>query len=75
MTIKRKKFEDFATKRTNNAINHIRLIGKLANKNAYEYSNDDVNKIINALKKEVDAVKNKFLATKKGNEGDFSLWD
>ena len=73
MTIKRKKFEDFATKRTNNAINHIRLIGKLANKNAYEYSNDDVNKIINALKKEVDAVKNKFLATKKGNEGDFSL--
>ena len=73
MTIKRKKFEDFATKRTNNAINHIRLIGKLANKNAYEYSNDDVNKIINALKKEVDAVKNKFLVTKKGNEGDFSL--
>lgn len=73
MSDKRKKFEEFAVRRTNNAISHIRLIGKLANRNAYDYSNDDVNKIINALKKEVDAIKNKFLITKKKSEGDFSL--
>jgi len=73
MTIKRKKFEDFATKRTNNAINHIRLIGKLANRNAYEYDDNDINKIVSALRKEIDSIKNKFLSSKKSKDGDFIL--
>jgi hypothetical protein len=73
MSDKRKKFEEFATRRTNNAINQIRLIGKLANKSAYDYNEDDINKITSALKREIENIRNKFLSTQKNKESDFSL--
>lgn len=73
MSDKRKKFEEFASRRTNNAINQIRLIGKLANKSAYDYNEDDINKITSALKREIENIRNKFLSTQKNKESDFSL--
>lgn len=73
MSDKRKKFEEFAIRRTNNAINQIRLIGKLANKSAYDYNEDDINKITSALKREIENIRNKFLSTQKNKESDFSL--
>jgi rubrerythrin len=73
MSDKRKKFEEFAIRRTNKAISHIRLIGKLANRNAYEYTDEDVNKIVSALKKEIENIKNKFSTSKRQTEDDFSL--
>jgi hypothetical protein len=54
---KREKFVKLATSRTRNAIKAIRIIGKLGNKNAYDYSPDDVKKIASVLTKEVDAMK------------------
>ena len=73
MSDKRKKFEEFAVRRTNNAISHIRLIGKLANKSAYDYNEEDINKITTALKREIENIRNKFLSTQKNKESDFSL--
>lgn len=73
MSDKRKKFEEFAVRRTKNAINQIRLIGKLANKGAYEYNEEDINKITSALKREVENIRNKFLSTEKNKESDFTL--
>ena len=73
MSDKRKKFEEFAVRRTNNAINQIRLIGKLANKSAYDYNEEDINKITTALKREIENIRNKFLSTQKNKESDFSL--
>ena len=54
---KRTKFVELAERRTRNAIKAIRIIGKLGNKNAYDYSADDVKKIASVLTKEVEGMK------------------
>ena len=54
---KREKFVQLAESRTANAIRAIRVIGKLGNKSHYEYSEQDVKKIVGALNKELDALK------------------
>ena len=54
---KRGKFVELAENRTRNAIKAIRVIAKLGNKNAYEYTLEDVKKIASALNKEVEAMK------------------
>ena len=54
---KREKFVELAESRTVNAIKAIRIIGKLGNKNAYQFDDSDVQKIARALSKEVDALK------------------
>ena len=48
-TAKREKFVELAENRTVNAIKAIRVIGKLGNKNAYQFDENDVNKIVKAL--------------------------
>lgn len=70
---KRGKFVELAEKRTVNAIRAIRVIGKLGNKSAYEFDDEDVAKIIRALTKETDALKARM--TSKGGKGevDFKL--
>jgi hypothetical protein len=70
---KRAKFVELAKSRTVNAIRAIRVIGKLGNKSAYEYDDNDVRKIISALSKEIDALKSR-MSTKSGkDEIEFSL--
>jgi hypothetical protein len=54
---RREKFVQLAESRTVNAIRAIRVIAKLGNPSAYEYTETDVNKIAKALIKEVDALK------------------
>lgn len=68
---RRERFEDVAQRRTNNALNSIRLIANCANKHNYEYSRDDVQKIINALKREVSDLQSAFNANQ--TKGDFKL--
>ena len=57
---KREKFVELAEARTKNAIKAIRIIGKLGNKNAYDFNEVDVRKIASALNREVDAMKNRM---------------
>lgn len=73
MRDKRKKFVDLAEARVNRAIKDIRLIGNLANKNSYEYSEDDARKIIRALHKELDAAKSRFFGESGGKDNEFKL--
>jgi hypothetical protein len=54
---KREKFVQLAESRTVNAIKAIRVIGKLGNKAAYEFSDGDVKKIVGALAREIEALK------------------
>ncbi len=70
---KRKKFEDIAVRRVNRVIKEIRLIGNLSNRSSYEYSDEDVRKIVKALQREVDAVKARFEGPGKGADSAFSL--
>lgn len=62
-TSKRDKFVEFAERRTKNAIKTIRVIAKLGNKNAYEFTEADVKKIVMALNREVEALKARMLST------------
>jgi ribosomal protein L7/L12 len=70
---KREKFIKLAENRTRNAIKTIRVIGKLGNKNAYQFDDSDVQKIVRALSKEVDALKARMSATGGKESVDFKL--
>lgn len=70
---KREKFTELAEKRTKNAIKAIRIIGKLGNKNAYEFTESDVNKIAKALMREVEGMKTRMLSTSGKESVDFTL--
>jgi hypothetical protein len=70
---KREKFVLLAENRTRNAIKAIRVIGKLGNKNAYTFDDNDVQKIIRALSKEVDALRSRMSQTGGKEVVDFKL--
>ena len=57
---KRKKFVKLAESRTQAALNAIRKIGNLSNDRAYEFSDEDVKKILRALKESVGEVEKRF---------------
>lgn len=72
-TAKREKFVKLAESRTVNAIKAIRIIGKLGNRNAYDYDDADVRKIVKALNDEIEALKNRMKTTKSSDGVDFKL--
>ena len=70
---KREKFVKLAESRTVNAIKAIRVIGKLGNRNAYQYDDADVRKIVKALNDEIEALRNRMKTTKSSEDVDFKL--
>jgi len=73
MSAKRQKFVQLAENRTVNAIKAIRVIGKLGNTAAYEYTEADVKKIAAALTKEIEALKARMLTKGSRDIVDFHL--
>ena len=71
--VKRDKFVELAENRTVNAIKAIRIIGKLGNKNAYQFDDSDVQKIVRALSKEVEALKNRMSSSGGKESVEFKL--
>jgi ribosomal protein L7/L12 len=70
---KREKFVELAENRTVNAIKAIRVIGKLGNKNAYQFDDSDVQKIVRALSREVEALKIRMSSSGGKESVDFKL--
>jgi hypothetical protein len=70
---KREKFVELAESRTRNAIKAIRVIAKLGNRSAYEYSEADIKKIANALTREIDTLKARMLSVGSKETVDFNL--
>jgi hypothetical protein len=70
---KREKFVQLAEKRTINAIKAIRVLAKLGNKHAYEYTDADVKRIASTLSKEVDALKARMLSSGGKEAVEFTL--
>ncbi|SVD80753.1 uncharacterized protein METZ01_LOCUS433607 [marine metagenome] len=60
MAQSRKKFVELAENRVSRVIKDLGLIGNLSNKSNYEYSDEDVEKIISTLRNEVDKTKKRF---------------
>ena len=70
---KRQKFVELAERRTVNAIKAIRVLGKLGNKSAYEFDENDVKKIVNALSREVEGLKARMSSTGSKDSVEFKL--
>lgn len=61
MTTEREEnFRRIAESRTNKIIKAISLLGNLSNKSYYEYTEEQVNSIFNAIQNELDAQRGKF---------------
>jgi hypothetical protein len=65
MNNKRDRFVKVASYRTNQALKYIRLISNCSNRNNYDYSDAEVNKIFSALDEEIRITKLKFKSKKK----------
>lgn len=62
---KRERFKRVAENRTNKIIESIRLLGNCSNKSNYDYSNEDIAKIFNAIEKELKETKQKYQTKEK----------
>ena len=60
MESRSEKFKRVATKRTNELLEKIRILGNCSNKSTYEYSDEEVIKIFKSLEKQLEATKAKF---------------
>ncbi|WP_037538288.1 hypothetical protein [Sphingomonas sp. PR090111-T3T-6A] len=73
MRDKREKFVQLANQRVTKAIDQIRLIGNLSNRAAYDFTDEDIKKIVKALQKAVDGTKTRFAETGGTSDQTFSL--
>lgn len=67
------KFVELANKRVNRALKDIQLIGNLANRQNYEFTDDQAKKILKALQQEIDYLKQSFLSTGESGKSEFKL--
>lgn len=58
------KFKRIAAYRVKKILNTIRILGNCANKRFYSYSDDQIEKIFNAIIKQIENTKAKFLDDK-----------
>jgi len=66
--IRKERFRRVATRRTNNILEQIRILGNCSNKSSYSYKDEDIQKIFSAIEKELRFVKKKFMNGKKKRE-------
>lgn len=70
----REKFVELAKKRVSRAMKDIQLIGNLSNRSNYDYTEEDVAKIVKALSDELSVCRKKFdVALKKQSKTTFEL--
>lgn len=72
MDKKRVKFRELAEKRTNKALDAIRLVGNLSNTATYSYEPEETKKIIKALRDAVSEAESRFGASS-ARGGEFKL--
>jgi ABC-type Fe3+-hydroxamate transport system substrate-binding protein len=70
---KSSKFIELANKRVNRAIKDLQLVANLANRQNYEFTDDQAKKIVKALQQELDAVRQSFQATTDPSRNAFKL--
>ena len=65
---RRDKFTRLATKRVNNALKCIDLVGNLSNKSNYDFTEKDIDKIFAVLSEELKRCRAKFNSTRTTNK-------
>lgn len=62
---KRERFKRLATYRTNEVLKKLKILGHCANRSAYSYTEEEIDKIFSAIEKKVKEIKAKFHFPKK----------
>lgn len=70
---KREKFVRLAEARTNKIIDMLQLLGNCSNSSAYDYSQEDVDKIFSAIESEVKEARKKFNKIERKKSTRFTL--
>jgi hypothetical protein len=73
MENKKENFRRIATNRTNKIIDMISLLGNLANSSFYEFSEEQINSIFEAIQNELDTQKAKFSQPRQNRKRKFEL--
>ena len=71
MQDKHDKFTSLAEARVNKLIKSIKLIGNLANKASYAYTDAEVKQMFRAIQEELDAARRKFASDGKNGGDEF----
>lgn len=67
---KRERFKRLAVYRTNEVLKRLKVLGNCANRSAYEYTEEEINKIFSEIEKKVREIKSRFHFSK---EKEFKL--
>jgi hypothetical protein len=54
------RFKRIASKRTNDIIRRIQILGNCSNRSTYDYAEEDINKVFAAIDKEVKKARARF---------------
>jgi len=73
MSAKRANFIRLAEARVTKALKAIKVVGNLSNKANYEYTDQDIQKIINALQAEISTLRSRFKNKGTGENIEFKL--
>jgi transposase-like protein len=73
VSTKRANFIRLAEARVTKALKAIKVVGNLSNKANYEYTDQDIQKIINALQAEISTLKSRFKNKGTGENIEFKL--
>lgn len=58
--IKRERFKRLGTQRTKLVLQRLKVLGNCSNRSAYEYTEEDINKIFSEVDRQVRETKAKF---------------
>ena len=61
---RRERFKRLATSRTNAVLKKLKVLGNCANRQAYDYTEEDIEKIFSSIEKYAKLIKAKFQFTK-----------
>lgn len=67
----RDRFKRLAAARTNSILQRLKVLGNCSNRNIYDYTEDDINKIFSEIERKVKEIKAKFHYPKQ--KGEFKL--
>jgi len=57
---KRERFKRLAVYRTNEVLRRLKVLGNCANRSAYDYTEEDINKIFSEIERRAKEIKAKF---------------
>jgi len=67
-TEKRERFRKLAIYRTNEVLKRLKILGNCANRSAYDYTEEEINKIFSEIERKVREIKAKFHFPNKNKE-------